>query len=456
LTIAGVPVGGLDPQSTRERLLQVYSTPIELHYGDTLIQLDPKLIGFELNLESMLAAADMQRTGASFWGGFWDYLWNRRSASSDVPLVATTSEERLRAYLHDELSSRYDQPSIPAQAIPGSTNFLPGQPGKVLEVDRAVILIEDALRSPSNRIVILSTQNESASRPPLDTLQLLIESLIEKEGFSGILGFYLLDLKTGEELHFGINNGSSLPVNPDIAFTAASTIKIPIMVSAFLNQNGKLDEATTNLMIEMIKQSDNPPADELMYAIDVNRGPLVVTGDMQTLKLENTFLAGFFCDVQNPCPLLQVFNTPANRRTDISTAPDAYNQTTPSDMGMLLEDIYQCAQTGGGTLVVTFPGKVDQAACQQMIQLLEEDKIGVLIQAGVPEGTAVAHKHGWVTDVTSGIMYNVSDAAIVYTPGGNYVLTIYVYHPEQIIWDQISRLFAEISRAVYNYFNLPG
>jgi hypothetical protein len=91
-----------------------------------------------------------------------------------------------------------------------------------------------------------------------------------------------------------------------------------------------------------------------------------------------------------------------------------------------------------------------------MVQLLEEDKIGVLIQAGVPEGTAVAHKHGWVTDVTSGIMYNVSDAAIVYTPGGNYILTIYVYHPDQILWDQVSRMFAQISRAVYNFFNLPS
>jgi beta-lactamase class A len=456
LTIGGVSVGGLDPQAARERLLQVYSTPVELHYSGAVILLDPGLVGFELNLESMLAAADMQRTGASFWGGFWDYLWNRRSAGSDVPLVATITEERLRAYLRDEISSRYDQLPVPAQAIPGSAEFLPGQPGQVLNIDTAIILIQDALRSPANRTVVLSSQNEAAARPTLDNLQLLIESLIQKEGFTGILGFYMLDLQTGDELHFGYYNGTHLSVNPDIAFTAASTIKIPIMISAYRNANGKPDEATVALLTEMIKQSDNPPADRLMSAIDAGRGPLVVTGDMQALKLESTFLAGFFCDVLNPCPLLQVYNTPANMRTDVDTAPDLYNQTTPSDMGMLLEDLYQCAQNNGGALLLTFPGQLDQAACQQMIQLLEEDKIGVLIQAGVPEGTAVAHKHGWVTDVNSGIMYNVSDAAIVYTPGGNYVLTIYVYHPDQILWDQVSRMFAEISQAVYNYFNLPS
>ena len=456
LTIAGVHVGGLNPQAVRERLLQVYSTPVELQYGGAVILLDPNLVGFDLNLESMLAAADMQRTGASFWGGFWDYLWNRHSAGSDVPLVVTISEERLRFYLRDEISSRYDQPPLPAQAIPGSSDFLPGQPGQVLDINRAVILIEDALKSSTSRTVILSSQNEAASRPTLENLQLLIESLVAKEGFTGIMGLYLLDLQTGDELHFGYYNGAHLSVNPDIAFTAASTVKIPIMVSAFRHQNGKLDDATTALMTEMIKQSDNPPADELMRAIEPNRGPLVVTEDMRMLKLENTFLAGFFCDVVNPCPLLQVYKTPANQRTDVATAPDLYNQTTPSDMGMLLEDLYQCSQTGGSALVVAFPGQLDQAACQQMVQLLEEDKIGVLIQAGVPEGTAVAHKHGWVSDVTSGIMYNVSDAAIVYTPGGNYILTIYVYHPDQILWDQVSRMFAQISRAVYNFFNLPS
>jgi hypothetical protein len=174
---------------------------------------------------------------------------------------------------------------------------------------------------------------------------------------------------------------------------------------------------------------------------------------MKQLDLKNTFLGGYF--YQGAPLLLPYYKTPANSRRDITTDPDWYSQTTPSDIGMLLEDIYQCAQTGGGALVVTFPGQFNQAACQQMLQTLEEDKIGVLIQAGVPEGTVVAHKHGWVTDV-NGVMYNVSDAAIVYTPGGNYVLSIYVYHPDQIIWEQVSHMFAELSRAIYNYFNLPA
>jgi hypothetical protein len=123
-------------------------------------------------------------------------------------------------------------------------------------------------------------------------------------------------------------------------------------------------------------------------------------------------------------------------------------------MGMLLEDIYLCAQTGGGSLVAVFPGQIDQATCQQILQYLEPNKPVMLIKAGVPEGTVIANKYGYVADL-NGIVNNVSDAAIVFTPAGNYVLTIFAYHPVQALWNIVSPMFVEISRALYNYFNLP-
>ena len=175
---------------------------------------------------------------------------------------------------------------------------------------------------------------------------------------------------------------------------------------------------------------------------------------MKKIGLENTFIGGFYCNPYDPCPLLQRFSTPANQRVDVFTDPDVYNQTTTSDMGMLLADIYQCATSGGGALVAAFPGQITQDICQQMITYLASDKIGVLIEAGVPDGTQVAHKHGWTPDV-NGVIKNISDAAIVYTPGGNYVLVMYAYHPVQAVWEPVSELFAHLSQIVYNYFNLP-
>ena len=447
MTIGNVAVGGLAPQSAAQRLLQVYSLPIQIHYGEAAINLDPGLIGFQLNTESMLAAADLQRTGAPFWSGFWDYLWNRHSPSRQIPLVSSYSEARLREYLTNEISIRYDQLPIAAQPIPGTVNFTPGTPGQTLDIDQAVALIESAMQSPDKRVVILSSKRTLAGRPSLNTLQILLKQIIDQSGFDGLVDLYFLDLQSQEQIHFAYEAGQDIPVDPDIAFTAASTIKIPIMVSVFKHFNSQIDSNIDAFLAEMIAQSQNEASDSLMASIDPGRGPLVVTETMQQLGLINTFMAMYFAKGSIP---LQHYITPANSRVDINTNPDTFSQTTPSDMGTILEDIYLCSENGGGSLIAAFPGQIDQTACQKMIQYLEEDKLGSLIQGGVPEGTIVAHKHGW--DIG---MNQFSDAGIVFTPGGNYILTIYAYHPIQALWDIVNPMYEELSRAIYNYFNLP-
>ena len=172
---------------------------------------------------------------------------------------------------------------------------------------------------------------------------------------------------------------------------------------------------------------------------------------MKALWLKNTFLAGMF---YLGAPLLNRYSTPANTRTDVFTDPDPYNQTTPVDIGLLLNDIYECAQNGGGSFAAAFPAEITQNECKSMITYLTRNHIGVLIEAGVPEGTKVAHKHGWAVDPVDGLMHTVGDAALVYTPGGNYILTIFIHDDAQIVWDAANKLFADLSSAVYNYFNL--
>jgi beta-lactamase class A len=89
-----------------------------------------------------------------------------------------------------------------------------------------------------------------------------------------------------------------------------------------------------------------------------------------------------------------------------------------------------------------------------IIDFMAQDKLGALIQGGVPDGTLVPHKHGYVLD-QSGIAHDISDAGIVYTPNGNFVLAIYTYHPIQAVWDTVNPLVAKLTEATYNYFNLP-
>lgn len=454
MTIGGVPVGGLDPQSASQRVLQVYTSPIEIRYGAGVIQVEPSTLGFELELDSMLAAADLNRTGGPFWGGFWDFLWNRSPSASAVPLRASIAEDRLRAYLAQEVASRYDEPATPAQPVPGTTSFTPGKPGQALDMGAAVPLIEDALRSPSARSVALpSTESSAVARASVGNLAILLKQLVAQSGFEGTIGVYMLDLQTGQEVHFAMDAGREVSIEPDVAFTASSTIKIPILVAYFVQHGSDpVPDDVNRKILNMIHKSDNVASDDVMAELSPETGPLIVTEYLRKLGLSNTFMAGFFAPGS---PLLQRFTTDSNQRTDVFTDPDVYNQTTASEMGILLEDIYQCAETGGGALVAAFPDRMNADICKQIIAYLVADKIGVLLEAGVPEGTQVAHKHGWVPD-PDGVVRNFSDAGIIYSPGGNFVLSIYAHHPVQLVFDNANQLFASLTQAVYNYFNTSG
>ena len=451
LTIAGVPVGGLDRQETAQRLLEAYSYPVELRYGDDIIHLSPSVAGFELDLESILAAADLERTKEPFWSAYWNFLWGRKTQGGSIPLRATSSEVRLRTFLEEEISTRYDKPATSAQPYVGTVKFEPGIYGTELDIDQAIISIEEALKSNKDRSVTLPNKQTAPTRPSLQNFEILLKQTIDVSEFEGITGFYLLHLDTLEEIHFAYQLGEEISINPDVAFTTASIVKIPIMTSVFRRVEENEDPETLNLLQKMIIDSGNDPADWVMErVIHENLAPLEVTEDMQALGLANTFLAGEFA---LGSPLLREFKTPANQRTDVTTDPDLYNQSTTSDIGMLLEDIYQCAQNGQGTFAAVFPNQITESECNLMLEYLSQNKMPNLLEAGVPDGTEVAHKHGWVT--YNGIMHSLGDAGIIYSPSGDYILVIFLYHPEQLIWANASNLVGQLSEAVYNFYNLP-
>jgi len=447
--IGGIAVGGLSQQQAADRVTQAYNNPIELIYKDQSIQVKPSQLGFGLNVESMIAAADQQRVRLPFWSSFWAYLWNRPSIAHDTPLSAKVDENRIRLFLMDEIASRYDEVPQSSQPIPGTINFQIGKPGVVLNIEKSLAVVEKALQSPFDRSAVLIIGEVEPPRPSLENLKILIKQILDRSNFDGITEVYILDLENRSEINFAYELG--VEYDPGIAFTAASTIKIPIMVSTFKRIKEPTPQAAADLMTQMIEKSENPPADKLMQTyLDPNIGPIFITQDMQEIGLKNTFLAGHFF---LGAPLLQRYSTPANQRQDYFTDPDVYNQTTPSEMGMLLDDIYQCAQTGGGTFSAVFQGEISQSECQLMIAYLTQNKIAVLLQAGLPDGTKIAHKHGWIVE-TDGVIHSIIDAGIIFSPGGNYVAVVAMYQPTQLIFDVANFLSAQISTSIYNYFNI--
>jgi beta-lactamase class A len=300
MTIGGVPVGGVDPQIASQRVLQVYDSPIEVQYGDAVIQIDPSVVGFELDLDSMIAAADLARTGGSFWGGFWNYIWNRTPNPVEIPLSASLAEERLVDYLQNEISARYDEPP------PRRSRSLAAQPSRPASPARAG---HPARRAPDRGYPAFAEQPYGRAVLPTERGFTTDDPEPRKSPAAEHRGGQVRRRNrriharpaNGQEIHFAMDRGELISVNPDVAFTSSSTVKIPIMVSYFIKYGtDALTENISNQILDMIRKSENPPADRLMTNLDSFRGPLVVTEDMRKIGLENTFLAGFFAVRRRP------------------------------------------------------------------------------------------------------------------------------------------------------------
>ena len=449
LHAGNVPIGGLNQIRAAERLYTVFRSPVEIKYAGQLIHIRPAVLGFEPQVDRILAVADNQRVSEPYWLGYWNFLWDRNVNTVNIPLTATYDKNLIREYLRLEIGQRYDTPPTPPRPVPGTTRFEEGIPGSTLDLDRATLQVIDALHSPTNRRVNLSMETATAPRPALPDLEIMLQQIIDLSGFDGVVEVYMQDLSANRSLSLAYQaNGTVL--QPNIAFSSWSLVKIPLMVSVFRYIEEPYPARYISLMEEMVQQSENASTDELArLVIDPNLSPLIVTADMQKLGLENSFWAGHF---NVGAPLLQRFETTANQRDDVNTNPDIYNQTTAADMTMIMEDIYQCAELGGGALLAAFPEELTQADCVKMVDILSQNRIGILIQAGVPSGITVAHKHGWAPE-GDGIVRTMGNSALVFTPGGNYALTILAHHPVQAVFDQVNLLFAELSQAIFNFYN---
>lgn len=445
-TIASLPVGGLDKEQAAQRVTDFFQIPLILEIDNASVQASTAELGLVIS-PSKLAAEGYTQIEAQ---GFWQYLWgNYQPTPVTIPLDASVDEDQLLAYLNREIVPRYSQPGSPIVPVPGTTNFIGSKAGEQLDLEHAVEDISQALITPDIHSVVLNTNSGSSSPANMEMLGAFLQHQINWMGFDELVEIYAEPMQTDENLHFAVQNGTLVP--PDIAFTAGSTIKIPIMISVLRRTPDPTPAEVVNLLERMIVYSENPPADTLMSTyIDEVRGPLIVSEDLSELGMANSFLAGYF---YLGAPVLQVFDTPANSRSDIFLDPDIYNQSVPAEAGQLLTAIYHCANQGSGLLVDTFPGEVSPAECQLMIDILSANRIGLLIEAGLPPEATAAHKHGWVQEL-DGLLHSMSDVGIILSPGGDYVLTVFIYDPDRLDFDEGNRLIARLSQTVYNFFNI--
>jgi beta-lactamase class A len=432
-TMAGLSVEDMTREQALNALEVAFATPLTVTYQTHQLSLTPEALELRYDKDKTSANLDAALIAWRSFDGFVSYLLRHPVESREIAVAVSYSEERLTRYL-DRVAYRYDGPRQEPVALPAALDFRPGQAGSTLDVAASRARFASALVSADARNVELVVESQDAPQIDIRLLRQLLEARLDDH--PGLVpGIFLKDLQTGDEVM----------INAEVAYAGLSVLKIAVLEEAYRSLDQPPSIETRKLISETMTESGNFTANLLLRDViddgDSYRAVDELTASMKRIGLRNTFMAAPYDEKELAAPIA----SPANSRTDISTNPDPFIQTTPLDIGLLLEMIYQCSY-GGGTLMLTYPGSLTADECQQMIKWMAQNRTNNLIEAGVPEGTKVAHKHGWISDTHA-------DAGLVFTPGGDYVLVIFLHRPQWLEWEESALLIADISTATYNYFN---
>jgi beta-lactamase class A len=425
-----------DEQALHQRLKEEFSRPLILRCLDEEVKLDPQDIGFRVYIEETLDQLRDQPPIEQVAADFLAVTLGGSDRPLPLPVLADYDAQALWHELQS-IAVEWDRPAQPPRLIKAKLQFVSGEPARRLDLEASLPDVVTALLSPSGRQVDMSVVEGDGDpfQPTMDLLQGAIEELLS--GFSGVAGVFVRNLDSGEEM---AHNG-------EVAFSGMSLLKIAIMEEFYRQTDSTPTLEESNLLSQTMTARGNYAANLLLARIgedDAHLGAQRLTESMRRVGLANTFMAGPY-DSGSGGPPPQV-ETPANSRRDVNTDPDPYVQTTPQDTGLLVEMIYE-GTAGGGTLLAAYPGEITAAECLEMLDLMKSNRIGTLIEEGLPENMSIAHKHGWIDDTHA-------DAGIVFSPASHYVLAIFVHQQGWLEFEQSGPLIADIAHVVYNYFNM--
>jgi beta-lactamase class A len=278
------------------------------------------------------------------------------------------------------------------------------------------------------------------SRPPPPPLATGIHQLVAASGAASV-GLYFRDL----------GRPDSLLHDADLRFHAASTMKVPVMIQVFRDvETGRLKLGdTVEVRNEFTSIVDGSPyeldraddSDSTLY--DRIGRPATVRELVELMITVSSNLAtNILMDLADPGRVtatmreLGADSIRVLRGVEDQMAYDAglNNTTTARDLGVILGAIAENRAAG-------------EESCRAMEEILARQRFNEGIPAGLPAGTHVAHKTGWITGLNH-------DAAIVGTSGGpRYVLVVLVRGLE----DQAAarRLIADVARLVHGHVTAP-
>lgn len=239
----------------------------------------------------------------------------------------------------------------------------------------------------------------------------------------------------------------SLYMNADEEFHAASTMKVPVMIELYKQQEaGKIDLNDSILLVNEFKSIvDGSP-----YSMDINDdSDDIIYNKINTRVALKDLMYSMITVSSNLATNVLIELVDAKKVTatmrelgadkievlrgveDIKAYEQGLsNSTTAKDLLVIMEAI---ANNEAGT----------EADCQAMIGILKDQQFNEIIPQELPEDVEVAHKTGSITGVHH-------DAGIVYLPDGrSYVLVLLSKNLKD--FDKGTRQLAGISKSFYEY-----
>jgi hypothetical protein len=431
VTLAGVPVGGLLPDEATHALESAYYAPITVYYLDQEFDVSPRDLGLRLKSQAMVTTAFKAQETADYWDDLRNFLLDEAGPPVDYPLQASYDEEMIRLWL-ERVAEEYDQSLQQPHPVVETLSYSQGQPESRLDVPASLRRLASVITIPADREVELVIHTRYPNPPSIALLEEMIEARLSE--FPGLGGVFIRDLATGQTVRS----------DADVAFAGMSALKIAILEEVYRILDDEPDAETSKLISETMTLSGNYTSNLLLRLVgggDSFGGVQKLTESMRRLGLVNTFMVSPYDVEEVATPIV----TPANSRTDKNTKPDPHMQTTPEDIGLLLEMIYHCAHSGGN-LLAAYGDQLTPNECQAILDVMAENKVGSFLEAGTPDGVPVAHKHGWIGD-------SHADVGIVFSEGSSYIFSVFLYRPDWLEWELSSEVMADLARATYNYFN---
>jgi beta-lactamase class A len=240
-----------------------------------------------------------------------------------------------------------------------------------------------------------------------------------------------------------LDGKSQLFIDGDKPFHAASTMKVPVMIELFRQARSgqiSLDDTLT------IRNEFRSIVDGSRYTLsegdDSDSQVYAALGKSMTLRqlceLMITVSSNFAANL-----LIEKLGVENIRRTVTALGADGMQVLRGVEDQKAFDKGMNNTTTARGLMVLLdriARGKaVDGSADAEMIAMLERQKFNDAIPAGLPAGTAVAHKTGNITRIHH-------DAAIVFAPRP-YTLVLLVRGIED--QKKSAVLMAEMSRVVY-------